>query len=143
VAGASDLYQALLDAWNRHDARAYAALFADDGHVVGFDGSEMNGREEIEHSLNGIFADHETGRYVAKVRSERSVSDGVVMVAAVAGLVPAGRSDLNPELNAIQTLVTREDGGRWQIVLFQNTPAQFHGRPEEAEALTNELRALV
>jgi hypothetical protein len=31
----------------------------------------------------------------------------------------------------------------WHIVQFQNTPAQFHGRPEAGEALTSELRALV
>jgi uncharacterized protein (TIGR02246 family) len=42
----SALYHALLDAWNRHDAVGYAALFADDGYVVGFDGSEMKGRHE-------------------------------------------------------------------------------------------------
>jgi hypothetical protein len=30
----------------------------------------MNGREEIERSLAGIFADHETGRYVGKVNDE-------------------------------------------------------------------------
>jgi hypothetical protein len=45
-------------------------LFTDDGYVVGFDGSEMNGREEIQRGLAAIFADHETGRYVAKIRAE-------------------------------------------------------------------------
>jgi uncharacterized protein (TIGR02246 family) len=143
VSDLSDLYYALLDAWNRHDAAAYAALFTDDGYVVGFDGSEMSGPAEIEESLGAIFADHETGRYVAKIRAERTVSDGVAMLAGAAGLVPAGQSDLNPELNAIQTLVARLEDGRWRILQFQNTPAQFHGRPEDAEALTNELRALV
>jgi uncharacterized protein (TIGR02246 family) len=83
------------------------------------------------------------GRYVAKVRAERHVSDDVTIVRAVAGLVPAGRTDLNPELNAIQTLVPRQEGATWHIVQFQNTPAQFHGRPEAGEALTSELRALV
>jgi uncharacterized protein (TIGR02246 family) len=139
----SDLYYALLDAWNRRDAGGYAALFADDGYVVGFDGSEMNGRDQIERSLNTIFADHKTGRYVAAVRAERTVSDDIAMLTAIAGLVPAGEIDLNPELNAIQTLVAKHEDGRWRIVQFQNTPAQFHGRPEDAEALTNELRALV
>jgi uncharacterized protein (TIGR02246 family) len=138
----SDLYYALLDAWNRHDANGYAALFADDGYVVGFDGSEMNGRDQIERSLSAIFADHRTGRYVAEVRAERTLSGDVAMLAAVAGLVPAGEIDLKPELNAIQTLVAKHENGRWQIVQFQNTPAQFHGRPKDAEALTNELRAL-
>jgi uncharacterized protein (TIGR02246 family) len=143
VSDVSDLYFALLDAWNRNDAGAYAALFTDDGYVVGFDGSEMHGPTEIEQSLSAIFEDHETGRYVAKIRAERTVSEGVGILAAAAGLVPSGQSELNPELNAIQTLVAKQEGGRWRIAQFQNTPAQFHGRPEDAEALTNELRALV
>ncbi len=139
----SALYHALLDAWNRHDAVGYAALFAEDGYAVGFDGSEMKGHREIEEALSAIFADHETGRYVGKVRDERIVAGAVALLRAVAGLVPAGKSDLNPELNAIQTLVAKREDGGWQILQFQNTPAQLHGRPEDAEALTNELRALV
>jgi uncharacterized protein (TIGR02246 family) len=139
----SALYHALLDAWNRHDAVGYAALFADDGYVVGFDGSEMNGRHEIEQSLGAIFADHETGRYVGKARAECIVASDVPLLGAVAGLVPAGKSDLNPQLNAIQTLIAKREDGEWRILQFQNTPAQFHGRPEDAEAPTNELRALV
>jgi uncharacterized protein (TIGR02246 family) len=142
MAELSDLLYALLDAWNRRDAAAYAALFTTDGYVVGFDGSEMRGRDEIERSLGAIFADHETGRYVAAVRAEQTVSDDVAVLHAVAGLVPAGQDDLNPALNAIQTLVARREGGTWRIVQFQNTPAQLHGRHEAAEALTNELRAL-
>jgi uncharacterized protein (TIGR02246 family) len=139
----SVLYHALLDAWNRHDAVGYAALFADDGYVVGFDGTEMMGPHEIEQSLSAIFADHETGRYVAKVRAERILADEVAILRAVAGLVPAGTSDLNPQLNAIQTLVAKREDEGWRILQFQNTPAQFHGRPEDAEALTNELRTLI
>ena len=139
----SALYHALLDAWNRHDAVGYAALFADDGYVVGFDGREMKGRHEIEQSLGAIFADHETGRYVGKLQAERILAGDVALLAAVAGLVPAGTSDLNPQLNAIQTLVAKREDSAWRILQFQNTPAQFHGRPEDAEALTNELRALV
>jgi uncharacterized protein (TIGR02246 family) len=97
VGEVSDLYYALLDAWNRHDATAYAALFTNDGYVVGFDGSEMNGRKAIQRSLAEIFADHETGRYVGKVRAQRSASKEVAMLKAIAGLAPAGKRDLNPE----------------------------------------------
>jgi uncharacterized protein (TIGR02246 family) len=56
------LYERLIDAWNRRDAAAYAALFDDAANVVGFDGSQMNGRSEIESTLAGIFAHHQTGR---------------------------------------------------------------------------------
>ena len=30
--------------------------------------------------------------------------------------------------------------GAWQVELFQNTPAAFHGRPELSEQMTEELR---
>jgi hypothetical protein len=32
-------------------------------------------------------------------------------------------------------------GDRWQIALFQNTPAAWHGREDDANALTAELQA--
>jgi len=55
-------------------------------------------------------------------------------------MVPPGKSDINPETNAIQSLIAVRSGDGWQIALFQNTPAQFHGRPEQAKALTEELQ---
>jgi hypothetical protein len=32
---------------------------------------------------------------------------------------------------------------KWRIALFQNTPAQFHGRPELVQQLTEQLRQLL
>jgi hypothetical protein len=43
----------------------------------------------------------------------------------------------------VQVLVAVRRADVWRVAFFQNTPAQFHGRPELAEALTAELRALV
>ncbi len=61
-------------------------------------------------------------------------------LSAVAGLVPPGQSDLNPAVNAIQTLVALKENDRWRIALLQNTSAVFHGRPELSVDLTAELR---
>jgi uncharacterized protein (TIGR02246 family) len=134
------LYHQVLDAWNRRSARDFAALFADDGEVIGFDGSENKTRAKIAEELERIFADHETGRYVGKVRSVRPLGSDRALVRAVGGLVPAGATDLNPELNAVQSVVAERRDDGWRIVLYQNTPAQFHGRPELVERLTQELR---
>ncbi len=137
------LYQHLLDSWNRRSADAFAASFADDGEVVGFDGSQMSGRDEIASTLRQIFADHQTGSYVSKVRGVRLLSPEIALLRAVAGLVPHGRSDIEPALNALQTLIATKHDGQWRITLFQNTPAQFHGRPELVQQLTEELRQLL
>ncbi|HEY3009233.1 MAG TPA: SgcJ/EcaC family oxidoreductase [Micromonosporaceae bacterium] len=136
------LYEAVLDAWNAADADAFAAGFADDGVIVGFDGSQHAGRAEIAKQIGLIFADHRTGRYVGKVRDVRPVGEKGAILRAVAGVVPAGQTDLNPQLNSVQSITAEVRDGRWHIVHYQNTPAALHGRPDLADALTNELRAL-
>jgi uncharacterized protein (TIGR02246 family) len=137
------LYRQLLECWNRRNAAEFAALFAGDGSSVGFDGSQLNGRVEIEASLRQIFADHQTAAYVAKIREVRFLTPETAILRAVVGMVPAGQTDLNPAVNAIQSLVAVRVAGQWCIALFQNTPAQFHGRPNLAQELTEELRKLL
>lgn len=137
------LYHQLLSTWNAHDADEFAGLFAEDGNVVGFDGSQLNGREEIRSELQRIFKDHVTSRYVAKIREVRFLKPEVALLRAVSGMVPPGKTELNPAVNAIQTLIAAKMEGQWYIALFQNTPAQFHGRQEESDKLTEELKQLL
>ena len=134
------LYQTLLEAWNDKDAHEMAELFSENGNVIGFDGSQMDGRKQIESVLGQIFADHPTPVYVAAVREVRFLAPGVALLRAVAGMVPRGHSDINPALNAVQSLVATKEQDRWRIALFQNTPAALHGRAELSEQLTAELR---
>jgi uncharacterized protein (TIGR02246 family) len=133
------LYRTALERSNERDAAGFAALFDDDGHVVGFDGSEMDGRAEIRSALQAIFADHETAAYVAKVRDVRSSLATSPCCAERVGMVPRRTRTLNPAVNAMQSLVARAASDGWRIVLLQNTPAQYHGRPEAVDALTAEL----
>lgn len=142
-ASIATLYRQLLESWNQRDASAFAALFDEDGASIGFDGSPMHGRAEIATTLGQIFADHITAAYVSKVRAIRLLAPDVALLRAVVGMVPPGQSDINPAVNALQRVVVVRRAGEWRIALLQNTPAQFHGRPEMAEALTQELRQLL
>jgi uncharacterized protein (TIGR02246 family) len=137
------LFAALWDGWNRMDAVTAAAPFADDAELVGFDGSEMQGRASIEETYRRIFSDHQTGRYIVKVRSIRWLAPGIAMLRAVAGVVPAGQTDLNPQLNSVMAMVAQKQNGEWRVVLLTNTPAQWHGRPDDVERLIQELRQLL
>jgi uncharacterized protein (TIGR02246 family) len=134
----TSLYVQLLDAWNRRDADAFASLFTADASVIGFDGSQMSGRMQIATDLRAIFAHHQTAAYVAKVREVRSLDSNTTLLRAVVGMAPPGKTELNPAVNAIQSLVVLGIGEP-RIALLQNTPAAFHGRPELAEQLTREL----
>jgi uncharacterized protein (TIGR02246 family) len=133
------LYEQLLRAWNDQDADAFGAVFADDGSSVGFDGSTMNGRQEIVETIRAIFMNHRTATYVAKVREVREIGADVLLLRAVVGMTPPGSAELNPAVNSIQSVVMTGKGTGLRVALLHNTPAAFHGRPELAEELTREL----
>jgi len=135
------LYHALLRAWDDQDAAGMAAYFADEGVLIGFDGSLVVGRAAIEAHLDPIFKNHPTPLYVAKIQDVRTIHPDVLMLRAATGLMPRGMADINPALNAIQSVVFKRTGKAWPIMLFQNTPAAWHGRDDERKALTEELRA--
>jgi uncharacterized protein (TIGR02246 family) len=136
-----ELHASLIEAWNRRDAAGFAACFADDGVLVGFDGTEVVGSPGIAQHIGEVFAGHATGRFVTVVREVRPLGLGVAMVRAIAGMIPPGATELAPQLHAVQSLVAAREGGGWSISLFQNTPAQLHGRPEAVQRITEELKA--
>jgi uncharacterized protein (TIGR02246 family) len=140
---ATGLYERLVGGWNAHDAEAMATTLAPDGLVVGFDGSQMAGREAVATELGRVFADHETATYVTKVREVRALGSDAALVYAVAGMVPPGGSEIMPDRNAVQTVVAHRSGEDWHVALFQTTPAQLHGRPDLSERLTAELSELL
>jgi uncharacterized protein (TIGR02246 family) len=136
-----DLYQTLLGGWNEKDASAYAALFAEDGVIIGFDGSCVESRASIQEHLESIFADHDPASYVAIVRDVQPVGEGVAVLRGVAGMVPPGSDTIRPEVNAQQTMLAVDAAEGWKIVLFQNTPAKLDGRPAAVADMTRELQA--
>jgi uncharacterized protein (TIGR02246 family) len=137
------LYLQFLQSWNKRDAAQMANLFLPDGNMIGFDGSQMNGRNEMETVLGQIFKDHPTGKYIGLVREVRLLSSDVAVLRAEAGMVPHGEKDILPAVNSVQTVITKKQGNEWSIAIFQNTPAAFHGRPELTEKLTEELRQML
>jgi uncharacterized protein (TIGR02246 family) len=136
-----DLYARFLETWDKRNARDFALLFASDGSLVGFDGSQVNGQLDVGAHLTEVFTHHQTPRYVSIVREVRLLANDVTLLRANTGLIPAGEDDIDPALNAVQSMIAVQKGGSWKIALFQNTPAAYHQRPDLAKQLTEELRA--
>jgi len=143
TAAIEKLCKELLSFWNNQSGSGMASLFNQDANVIGFDGSQMNGQIQIETELEKVFANHKTARYVWKIEEIRFLDSNTALLRAIVGMVPPGKNELNPATNAIQSVVAVKQNEAWKISLFQNTPAQFHGRPEFAEAMTKELGKLV
>jgi uncharacterized protein (TIGR02246 family) len=143
VSATRDLYDRLIDAWNKRNARDYALLFASNGSIIGFDGSQVNGQTEIGGHVSEIFSHHQTASYVTIVREVRAIASDAMLLRGNAGMVPPGKDDINPEMNAVQSMVAVRKGGKWEIALFQNTPAAYHERADLSKKLTDELRAVL
>ncbi|SNS21832.1 conserved hypothetical protein [Geodermatophilus pulveris] len=137
------LYAQFLDGWNRRSGAAVAAGFADDGDIVGYDGSHHHGRLSIAAHLRQVFGSQPTQTYVGVVRTVRPLAADVAVLMAHAGMIPPGGNDLDPRLHTVHTMVAVQEGGRWRIALLQSTPAAWLQHPEAREALTQELRGLL
>jgi uncharacterized protein (TIGR02246 family) len=139
--GTRELYARLIEAWDKRNARDFALLFASDANVVGFDGSQVNGQLEVGAHLTEIFSHHQTPRYISIIREVRLIATDVTLLRANTGLVPTGKDDIEPALNAVQSMVAVKKGGAWKVALFQNTPATLDQRQDLAKQLTEELRS--
>lgn len=135
------LYRKLLQAWNDRDAAAMCALLAPNGSMVGFDGSSFSSPDEALKHLKPILSTLPTPTYVASVREVRELSPDTLLLRAAAGMVPRGKGNINPALNALHIVVATRAGGEWRVAHFQTTPAAFHEKPEQSDAMSLELRA--
>jgi uncharacterized protein (TIGR02246 family) len=117
------LYQQVMDGWNQGSGDAFAAVFTEDGDLVGFDGTHFKGRTEIAPFHQQLFDKWLKGsRLVGRVKDMRFLSPDVALMHAVGGTVMRGKSEPSPERDSIQTLVaTRQEGNQWRLAAFQNT----------------------
>ncbi len=137
------LYRRMLDGWNRRDAVLMAAQFEPNGNSIGFDGSQMAGQAEISAVLQQMFAQHATPPFVHKLKEIRFLTPDVALLQAIVGMVPPGKSGLEPALNAVQTIVAHRRDGLWRVSQLQNTPAAMHGQPQLVQQMTAELSAVL
>jgi len=138
-----DLYTKFIDGWNAMDARAIAACLAPDALLIGFDGSRITGRVEIERNMAMIFADHQPHRFYPIERFVRMLAPTVGIYSGDIGCVPRGGHELDERLNARQVLVAGQSEEGWRAHLLQSTPAALHGQDQERLALNEELRQTI
>jgi uncharacterized protein (TIGR02246 family) len=113
------------EAWNRHDAKAYANLFSENGDCVNVVGWWWKGRVEIEKKLTAAYA------FVFR-ESVLTITDVDVKfpapetaIAHVRWTMVGARTPgaLPKPQQGIQTQLLQRQKGKWLIVAFQNTNA--------------------
>ena len=111
------------DAWNQHDAKAYAGLFTEDGDIVNVVGWWWKGRAEIASKLTDAYAFvfKESALTITDVQVRFLTPD--IAVAHVKWTMTGARTPKGiPEpQQGIQIQVLQKQAGKWLIASFQNT----------------------
>jgi uncharacterized protein (TIGR02246 family) len=111
------------EAWNKHDAKAYADLFTANGDIVNVVGWWWKGRAEIEKKLTDayVYVFKESTLTVTNVDIRFLTSD--VAVAHVRWTMTGARTPAGIPVpqQGIQTHVLQKQNGQWLIAAFQNT----------------------
>jgi uncharacterized protein (TIGR02246 family) len=120
-----DLQSRQADAWNAHDAAAYARLFTDDGDVVNVLGWWWRGRAQIESKLGDAFAFvFRDSRLAITDTSIRFLTPTIAIAHVRWTMTGAHTPPGMPEpREGIEIQTLRKTAGLWLIESFQNTNA--------------------
>lgn len=109
----------MTEAWNRGDARDFAAAFAEDGELISGDGTRSVGRQEIERYSARLLM--KPTQFTASVIAVRFIDPDVALWTADGGFLRPGETVIAPGQRGIQSLVATRDAGQWRAVLLQRT----------------------
>ncbi|MFI5983647.1 SgcJ/EcaC family oxidoreductase [Streptomyces sp. NPDC051555] len=109
----------LVDAWARHDADAYGALFTEDATYTTYVGTSYRGRRDITESHRTLFAGFLKGTRLAdEILDVRFYGPDAAVVNSRGDTYKGGRPT---KLGKVQTYTLVHEGGEWLIAAFQNT----------------------
>jgi uncharacterized protein (TIGR02246 family) len=113
-----DLLKAVIDAYNRADARGLAARFTDDASLFDRDGKEVRGRDSIGRHYAEAFGNGPTCKISGEVEAVHFLSPDVVSV--------AGRFQLEDEDGtALDSgrygLIALREGGQWRLAELRDS----------------------
>ena len=116
------LYDHMIEGWNTGSGAAFAMAFAEDGDLIGFDGSHFKGREQIASFHQRLLDTRLKGsRLVGRVMSLRFISTDVAVVHAIGSTIMRGERHPSPSRDSIQTMVAVKRGAAWRLAAFHNT----------------------
>ncbi len=123
------LYQRAMDGWNQGSGAAFAAAWAEDGQLIGFDGTHFKSRAEIAQFHEPLLQTYLQGtRLVGEVTDVEFPAPDVAVLHARGGTIMRGATRPTPERDSVQTLVAVRRDGAWELLAFQNTRLRPIGR---------------
>jgi uncharacterized protein (TIGR02246 family) len=112
-----------MDAWNHHDAKAFAAVFAEDADFTNWRGTGASGRTKIEAFHAPVFATIFSKSHLeytdTKTRFVRPDVAAVDVHWKMTGAIDA-QGNPRPEREGLLSFVIAKSAGLWEIVVMHN-----------------------
>jgi len=112
------------EAFNKHDAKAFAAFYAPDAELVTVRGERMKGATEIEKGLATIFATRATAATLKTLDLSIRLIKPDVAIAHVTNEmsgVENSKRESQPPHRELSIRVLVKDEGKWRVTAFHNT----------------------
>ena len=117
------LINRFVDGWNRHDAKAFAAVFAEDADFTNWRGEGASGRSKIEEFHAPLFATiFKNSHQSYKAIKTRFIRPDVAAVEVHWEMTGATDAQGNPRpiVKGLLNFVMAKNAGEWQIVVRHN-----------------------
>jgi uncharacterized protein (TIGR02246 family) len=112
-----------VDAWNHHDAKAFATVFAEDADFTNWRGTGASGRSKIEAFHAPVFATIFSKSHLEytdiKTRFVRPDVATVDVHWKMSGAIDA-QGNPRPEREGLLSFVMANSAGQWEIVVMHN-----------------------
>lgn len=122
-----------VDAWNKHDAHAFAMTFTEDADFTNVQGVHARGRANVEAFHAPIFAStFKDSHQTANIRSIRMLSPDIASVDVDWEMTGAKNHDGTPRPNRrglLDWIMARQPDGTWLIEIMHNTDLTDHPAP--------------
>ena len=113
----------IVGAWNQHDAKAFAAVFAEDADFTNWRGEGASGRSKIEEfhapMFATIFKDSHLRYSAIKPRLIRPDVAAVDVHWQMTGVTDA-QGNPRPDRQGLLNFVMAKNAGEWQILVMHN-----------------------
>lgn len=115
IAGLQKAASDFVEAFNKQDAAAIAALFTEDGEMADLSGTDLtSGREEIKARYEEIFAD-DPPQMAVEVESVRLVASNLAIEDGTAHFTPGEDEEAPPRSVTYTAVLLKNADGIWQI----------------------------
>ncbi len=109
-----DVVTEMIDAWNRGDARDFAAAFAEDADFIAFEGTHLKGRQQIVAFHQPLFDAQLHGtRLEAGVNFVRFLGPSLAIMYTWATTTLAGQTNASNSRDSMQLFVMTRRSGEW------------------------------